>query len=356
MANGGDLTAAGASIEQESPVVPPHTREIPTANIPPPGFTAPNRVNLTAMNQSLLDSVRSATTLTGQERDTLFNLMTSNEEDGAAQFREVVSRLDEDGSDLRKMAALLTSDVNRFVDMARNKTGCNRIQELLGKSDDVDVFFVNAILQSFVHIMTNREAYRVAFRGMLVFSEEKKTAMYNHVLHHALHLACNRRGYAVLKNIINVWSASGNFFYRDHLLDIVALNALRLSYHAHGNYVVQHVLCMYDLRCTHNVAVSLSGHCFGLSFTKLGRYVVEKLLDTEAGGVFVVGELMRCDGESFVRLARSEFGNYVVWKALRVMRERNRTDELWGLVYKLMPSFHLLRGQRIGAFLDSLYY
>ncbi|KAL0709977.1 hypothetical protein Bca4012_016955 [Brassica carinata] len=350
MANGGDFTAAGASIEQESRVVPPPPREIPVANIPPPRSTAPNRVNLTAENQSLLNSVRSATTLTGQERDTLFNIMTSNEEDGAAQFREVVSR-----SGFRRMASLLTSDVDRFLEMARNKNGSNRIQELLGITDDVDIFFVNAILTRFFHIMTNREASRVAMQGMRVFSEEKKTAMYNYVLHHVLHLACDRVGYAVLKQIIDVWSGLGNFFYRDQLLYIVAQNALYLSYHAHGNYVVQHALQLNDLRCTHNVALSLSGYCVRLSFTKLGSYVVQKLLDTEEGAVWVVVELLWYDGETLVRLAESDYGNYVVLKALRVMWERNRRYLFWNLAKKLMPYVDRLRGRNIGAYLSSLY-
>ena len=348
MANGGDLrpTAAGASIERACPVVPPPSREIPTANIPPARFTAPNRVKLTEDNQSLLNSIRSSAALTPQERNTLFNLMTSSEENGAAQFREVVSR-----SDLRRMALFLTSDLDRFLEMARNKNGSNRIQELLGRTDDLDTYFFNANLSRFDHIMTDYEASRVAMQGMRVFSEEKKTGMCNYVRHHAVHLACDRCGYAVLKQIINVWSSLGHFFYRDQLLYVVAQNALDLSYHARGNYVVQHVLQLNDLRSTRNVAVSLNGHYFGLSFTKFGSYVVEKLLDTEEAAVMVVEEFLRCEGESLVGLATSAYGNFVVVKALRVMRERNRRDQFWGLVNKLRPHVHLLRGRNVGAFL-----
>ena len=355
MANGGDLTATGASIKQEPPVVPPPPRrEIPTANIPPRRFAAPNRVNLTEENQSLLNSFRSSAAMTPQETDacmqSLFNVITSNEEDGAAQFREVISRLDE-GNDLRKMASLLTSDLDRFLEMAIDDNGSNRIQELLGIRDDVDTFFYNAILSRFNHIMTDYEASRVAMQGMRVFSEEKKTGMCNYVRHHAVHLACDRCGYAVLKQIINVWSSLGHFFYRDQLLYVVARNALYLSYDAHGNYVVQHVLRLNDLRCTHNVAVSLRGCCFGLSFTKFGSFVVQKLLDTEEEAVMVVRELVRCDEERLVRLARSDYGNYVLVKALRVMQESNRIDLFWDLANKLRPYVHLLRGRSVGAFL-----
>ncbi|XP_013627604.1 PREDICTED: putative pumilio homolog 19 [Brassica oleracea var. oleracea] len=353
MANGGDLrsTAAGSSIEQESPVVlPPPPREIPTANIPPARSTAPNTVNLTEENQSLVNSLRYYTALTHQERETfmqsLFNLMTSNEEDGAAQFGEVVSR-----SDLPRMALLLTSDLDRFLEMARTKNGSKRIQELLGLTDDLDTYFFNAITRRFFRFMTDYEASRVGTQGMHVFSQEKKKTMYEHVLRHAIPLACDPSGFAVLKEIID---SLGNPFYRGRLLDIVAQNALYLSYNAHGNYVVQHVLRLNDLRCTHNVAVSLRGRCFGLSFTKFGSFVVQKLLDTEEEAVMVVRELVWCDEESLVRLARSDYGNYVAVKALRVMEERNRIDLFWDLANKLRPYVHLLRGRRIGAILSSL--
>ncbi|KAF3551791.1 hypothetical protein DY000_02001072 [Brassica cretica] len=329
MANSGDLTATGASIEQESPVVPPPPpREIPTANIPPPRFAAPNRVNLTEENQSLLNSFRSSASLTRQERNTcmqsLYNLMTSSEEDaGSAQFREVVSRFDEDGSDLRKMASLLTSDLDHFLEMARDDNGSNRIQELLGIRDDVDTFFYNAILSRFDHIMTDYEASDARDASFQRGEEDRN-----------VQLRSPPRG-------------------SPGLLYVVAQNALDLSYHARGNYVVQHVLQLNDLRSTRNVAVSLSGHYFGLSFTKFGSYVVEKLLDTEEAAVMVVEEFLRCEGESLVRLATSSCGNFVVVKALRVMRERNRTrrDLFGGLVNKLRPYVHLLRGRNVGAFL-----
>ncbi|KAF8082721.1 hypothetical protein N665_0809s0023 [Sinapis alba] len=312
--------------------------------------------NLTEENQSLLNSFRSSAALTPQETATctqsLFNLMTSND---ASQFREVISRLG-DGSDLRRMVSLLTSNNAPFLQTARNKNGSNRIQELLGKTDDVDNFFLTAILRRFFDMMSDRDSSRVALRGMRVFSEEKKTAMYDLLIHHAVNLACDADGYIVLNGIIDYFDPSS--FYRDGVLYVVAINAHRLSDHAFGNRVVQRVLRLNDLRCTHNVAVSLNGHCVYLSFNKYGSFVVEKLLDTEEAAVMVVGELLwGCDGERLALLARNEFGNFVVGKALRVTQERNRRDLFWGLVNKLMPFVHLLRGfhGRIGAFLDSLY-
>lgn len=277
--------------------------------------------------------------------------MTSSD---ASQFREVISRLG-DGSDLRRMVSLLTSNTAPFLRTARNVNGSSRMQELLGKTDDVDGFFLAAILRRFFDIMSDGDASRVALRGMRVFSGEKRAAMHDQLLHDAVHLAFDPDGYIVVNEIID--GLDPRSFYGDRLLHVVARNAHRLSDHTFGSRVVQRVLRLNDLRCTRNVAVSLSGHCVYLSFTKYGSYVVEMLLDTEEAGVTVVDELLLgCDGERLALLARNEFGHFVVGKALRVTQEMNRRDLFWRLVNKLRPFVHLLRGfhGRIGAYLDSL--
>ncbi|CDY27166.1 BnaA08g08040D [Brassica napus] len=252
----------------------------------------------------------------------LFNLMTSCE--GVGQFKDLISTFDQ--SQLQKMASLLTSDSEYFMEVVRNKYGSRRVQKLLGVSVDVDALFYDAILQRFFDIMTDKYASYVAIRAVVVFDQVKKHVMYKHVLHYALDIA-------------------------------LARNALFLSNDLWGNFVVQHVLKLYDLRCTHNVAVSLRGHCVDLSFKKYGSYIVEKLLEAEVSMGMVVVELLKAgSGDRLMRLARSEIGNFVVLKALEVTQKMNRVDLFWDLVQKLMPLRHLLlrsHGSNIANILES---
>ncbi|CAH2070492.1 unnamed protein product [Thlaspi arvense] len=83
---------------------------------------------------------------------------------------------------------------------------------------------------------------------------------------------------------------------------------LLLSYDVYGSFVIQRVLQLNDVRCTYNIAVSLRGNCVELAFQKYGRYIVEKLLETEESRVEVVTELFWCEGHRLMRLARSEQG------------------------------------------------
>ncbi|KAJ0266707.1 hypothetical protein HA466_0006570 [Hirschfeldia incana] len=268
----------------------------------------------------------------------------------------MISRLSR--RELQEIAYFLTSDP--FLEIARNKNGSHRLQSLLGKSDDADNLFFAAILRRFLHFMTDRYASYVAVRGMQVFNDEKKELMYEHILPHALQLACDRHGYIALNEVI---TDLDHPFYRNsaglYRRASVARNALCLSNDPSGNFVVQHVLTLYDLRCTRNVGVSLRGHCVDLSFKKYGSYIVEKLLDTEESMAVVVAELLECDVDRLMRLARNEFGSFVVVKALRVTQEMNRFDLFRGLVLKLVPFRNLLRRPRgsttIAAIIESVW-
>ncbi|ESQ42334.1 hypothetical protein EUTSA_v10015510mg [Eutrema salsugineum] len=289
--------------------------------IPPPGFSP--RASSSAVTNTRLDQ--------------LFNIMTSGE-GGMAQFKEMISKFDR--TELQLLVSLLTSHSDYFVEIVRNKSGSRRVQKLLGISDDVDAFFYAAILRRFLNIMNDKYASYVAIRAMVVFDQEKKYAMYEHILHHALDIACDQHGCIALNEII---TDADDSFYRNLLLDVVAQNALFLSNDASGNFVVQHVLKLCDLRCTHNVAVSLRGHCVDLSFKRYGSYIVEKLLDAEVSMAMVVMELLECEGDRLMRLARNEFGNFVVVKALKATQKMSRVDLFGGLVHKLTPFLHLLR-------------
>ncbi|CAH8280316.1 unnamed protein product [Arabidopsis lyrata] len=297
--------------------------------IPPPGF-APGA---------------SATPL----HTALFNLMTDGE--AVSYFREMISKSDK--TVLQRMASLLTSDSDYFMAIVTNKYGSRRVQKLLGKSDEVDAFFCAAILRRFLHITTDKYASYVTIRAMVVFDKEMKKPMYEHILYHALDIACDQHGCIALNDII---TDADDPYYRDQLLDLVASNALCLSNDASGNFVVQHVLTLYELRCIHNIAVNLFGYCIDLSFKKYGSYIVEKLLEAEESMLVVVVELLDCDGDTLMRLARNEFGNFVVVKALRFTKAMSKIDLFWGLVQKLMPFIHLLRrshGSNIASILDS---
>ncbi|CAH8323376.1 unnamed protein product [Eruca vesicaria subsp. sativa] len=274
----------------------------------------------------------------------LFNLMTN--EQYVSEFREIISKTTS-REHLLKIVSLLTSDSDYFLEIVRNMYGSIHVQKLLGMSDDVDALLYAVILHRLSDIMTDKYASYVAIRAMLVFDTMEKFIMYDHLLYYAPDIARDQYGCIALNVVITDVDDS---HYRKLLLDFVSRNALSLSNHPSGNFV----LC--DSRCTHNIAVSLLGHCVDLSFKKYGSYIVEKLLDAEESMDVVVMELLECDEDRLMRLARNGFGNFVVFKALRVTQEIDRIDLFRCLVQKLMPLRHLLvksHGSNIAKLLES---
>ncbi|KAJ4875156.1 Pumilio-like protein 18 [Raphanus sativus] len=284
----------------------------------------------------------------------MFRLMTrSEEEDAAYPFKEFISKLSK--TDLQGIASLLTSDPDYFLAIARNKNGSNRLQRLIGKSDDVDELICAAILYRFLHVMTDKHPSYVATRGLRVFAGKKKEFLCEELIRNALLIARDRHGCVALNEML---TDLDHPYYRNQLLDVVAHDALSLSHDASGNFVIQHALKLNDPRTTRNVALSLRGHCIDLSFKKYGSYIVERLLDANESVAVVVMELVESDGDRLMRLARSEFGNYVIAKALRVTQKRMARVELFrDLVQKLMPFLTFLRksrGSNIADFLESV--
>lgn len=206
----------------------------------------------------------------------------------------------------------------------------------------MDTLFAATILRRFLHIITDKYASYVARRGIAVFNNKKKEAIYERILHYALYIARDKHGCLALNDII---TDADDLYYKNKLFDVIAHKAILLSNDAYGNFVIQQVLKLNDLRCKNNIVVSLRGHFVDLSIPRYGSYIVNLVLETEESMVVVVEELL--EGDRLMRLTRNVYGNFVVCKALRVtQKEMVRTDLYWGLVHKLKPFHNPLRRSR----------
>ncbi|KAI3935579.1 hypothetical protein MKW92_031822 [Papaver armeniacum] len=104
---------------------------------------------------------------------------------------------------------------------------------------------------------------------------------------------------------------------KSQLLSIIIGEAVYLSKHNYGNFVVQHVLERHP-NTANLICNELSGHLLQLSKDKYGSNVVEKCIESNATDV-VVSQLL-CDCKQLVELAQDTFGNYVIQKALKLSK------------------------------------
>ncbi|KAI3877280.1 hypothetical protein MKX03_024215 [Papaver bracteatum] len=105
---------------------------------------------------------------------------------------------------------------------------------------------------------------------------------------------------------------------KSQLLSIIIGEAVYLSKHRYGNFVVQHVLERHT-NTANLVCNELRGHLLQLSKDKYGSNVVEKCIESNATHV-VVSKLLLSDCKQLVELAQDKFGNYVIQKALKLSK------------------------------------
>ncbi|XP_010446265.1 PREDICTED: pumilio homolog 18-like [Camelina sativa] len=271
---------------------------------------------------------------------------------GPKEFNDMISR--NNGNEFRGFVSMLTSQSDYFFEIVNDRQGSGRVRRLLGKFRETDEILLNAIVHRFIDIMTGKYSYLVA---LTAFRVSRSFELVSRTLRDVIYLASDVIGCIALNQMINETKG----FFRDELLYEIADNADWLSMDDSGNFVVQHVLNLHDLECTNLVAFRLHGHYVALSSEKRGSYIVEQVLESESmiALCFVVSDLMECGGFTLCSLARHEFGNYVVKKALTVTRRKGKVDLFLGLVrmLKLSPFLDLLRGSQHGrnivAILDS---
>ena len=232
-----------------------------------------------------------------------------------AEFDENLSTSSYDH--LHKLVEKLTSDPDLFVKFVKTRRGTLMFHIILGKSEETDTVVWAAIKQRFTDITTDFQGGFILLRTMYVFKKR------------------------------------GNLKVYDKILRQIGLHALYLTKDIDmGNTVIQHVLNLFNYECTTLIAIGLHYHYIELSFLKHGSQVVEKLLGGDNKTVlfsllFIVIEILKCDKDTLVRLAKDEYGNGVLRKTLEIAK-LHRNDLFGDLVEKLKPFLDRLRGSSLG--------
>ncbi|KAK2966350.1 hypothetical protein RJ640_002651 [Escallonia rubra] len=95
---------------------------------------------------------------------------------------------------------------------------------------------------------------------------------------------------------------------------------LSLAIDTQGNYVVQHVLKLQNQELTDKICNKLRGHYTDLSSKKDGSHVVKKWMTSSIKGMKYAVEEFLENGRSLGQLARDQYGNYVIQRALKTTK------------------------------------
>ncbi|CAI9097388.1 OLC1v1033796C2 [Oldenlandia corymbosa var. corymbosa] len=196
------------------------------------------------------------------------------------------------------------------------ETGSRALQRLIRKLKNTGLESGLALVLSRIaeDLMKHKIASHVIRHCFCVWGAEQNKFLYDCVLDCFLSLAMDPIGCISVNDCIEHITG----LRRSHLLKLVVKNASRLSRDPSGNFVVQYVLSIQDELLNESICLSLSGQFVELAQKKGGSHLVEKcLLYSDFGRSLVLKEISRSE-KTLSMLAKHQFGNYVIQKALKV--------------------------------------
>ncbi|CAK7357589.1 unnamed protein product [Dovyalis caffra] len=251
-------------------------------------------------------------------------------------FAELIDSLNY--QQLRLITYEITKDLHLFTALAIHTHGSNSIKKIirvLSRSSLIS-FVTNNLCAAFYLIMTNRIGLYVVSECLNHLRAEDNKLLYEAAISCCLDLAIDHDGSIALIRVIN--TIQGLQRYR--LLDILSTNAVFLSQDPEGNYVIQKVLSLDNPIFTHLVCYQLRGYYAAISLQKGGSHIVEKCLGTEWKS-WVIEDFLS-NSNTLLHVARDEFGNYVIQKALKVTKKSD-SPLYQKLLLRLRPHLSILR-------------
>lgn len=215
----------------------------------------------------------------------------------------------------KRMLTKLAPDISTI---ACDKRGTHALQALISllSTAEEQGHFMRAAQSHVIELCMDPNGTHVVQRLLCCFMPPCTDLIYKPVVDHLLDVAHDPYGLCVLKKCISQAKTPGH--HQDMLLMQLAQNALDLVQSPYGNYAVQHALEEWGgTRCT-PIFRSLQGCMMQLSIQKFSSNVVEKLFSSAPPEfrVLFIAELI--ESEKMSVLVNSNYGHYVVKRALQL--------------------------------------
>ncbi|KAL3820817.1 hypothetical protein ACJIZ3_006722 [Penstemon smallii] len=200
-------------------------------------------------------------------------------------------------------------------------------------------FALTRILSTKFYAMVTHQTARIVIQQCFnLLGNRPNEVLYESTIYFFGCMATHEVGCISLNECIDTISG----IQRLRLLFYIANIADYLSNDPYGNYVVQHVLDLKDDYINSRIYLCLKGQFIPLAQKKGGSHVVEKCLKSSILGLCsVVLEILSDPSLPFL-LARDQFGNYVIQRALEECKERGFMVIYVYLVKALEPYYEEL--------------
>ncbi|KAF2454447.1 armadillo-type protein [Lineolata rhizophorae] len=246
-------------------------------------------------------------------------------------------------TDDQQRTVLINNASDQMVRIAFNQHGTRALQkmiEFISTREQVETI-IRAFRGQVVNLIQDLNGNHVIQKCLNHLKSEDAQFIFDAVGDHCVEVGTHRHGCCVLQRCID--HASGN--QKVKLVDSITRNSKALVRDPFGNYVVQYILDLQQIRFTQPVCAVLLGDIVALSKQKFSSNVVEKCIrvgDTQCKRV-IIEELLR--PTVLDQLLRDQYANYVIQTSLEYSPDpATRTR----LVEAIRPLLSSIRGTPYG--------
>ncbi|KAI8567265.1 hypothetical protein RHMOL_Rhmol02G0107500 [Rhododendron molle] len=267
-------------------------------------------------------------------------------EDGFKVFRSLIGQCNY--SRMAMIVEKMTSDLASLGMVVGTQFGSYSIQSLIRRLRRTDLarLVTSALSFDICGIVSTTWGRNVIKQCFTLLDRRANEVLHDAVLANYYELAMDRGGCITVSNCIETIESP----QRGWLLDRLCEESACLSLDPSGTYVAQKVLGLGNRKYSSMICERLQGKYIPLSLIKHGSYTVEKCLKAcGCGGLDFFSKEIAEDKSLLAKLARHEFGNFVVRAALEVSKMEPSGKYYWFFVKILEPCFPQLEKNTYGV-------
>ncbi|KAJ8514047.1 hypothetical protein OPV22_004481 [Ensete ventricosum] len=215
----------------------------------------------------------------------------------------------------KQMVEYVRKDHRMLLKVAKDASGSECVKELV----KIVKFPVGKALKNHVmQLMTCKNGKSVVDCCLEHLNYEANKVFIQAALDSFMELASDKCGCLALVGCMD-YSVNP---HRNLLLKNTTANALGLSYHIYGNYVVQCAVNMKEVWAVEAICVELARSLMELSVHKNGSYVVQRCLES-SGRHHIILALDRLSQRDIEDMLQHYYANYVLKTALAFLKVKN---------------------------------
>lgn len=245
------------------------------------------------------------------------------------------------------------TEPDRFADLALTQKGSKSIKKIIRsikKNPLMEISITRILMPRSYELLTHKISADVVRQCFHQFGETSMILFIEVLLPRLLDLAVDSVGCVSLYNLLDCIRGG----IRQPVLEHLADQSLFLTNDPFGNFIIQYLLELNNKAVTEIIISRLEGNFEHLAQKQGGSHVTEKCMSHSMEGLEIVISEITKNRHTLLRIARDQFGNYVIQRALKLSKILADRRLYMQILDALRPNYPILMGRSKGRHVAEL--